>query len=107
MLALAHEGLIDLLDRQALFFTSNRLRLADGSHYLVVSLFDFSSGVITDLVLSSLIPMANGALRLKNGSIVVAMQGHLKQPAGLASFDLNTRKVTLHTEGFAGYQFNS
>ena len=73
MQALAHEGPIYLLDRQALFFTSNRLRLADGSQYLVVSLFDFSSGIITDLVLSSLIPMANGAFRLKNGSIVVAM----------------------------------
>jgi len=105
--ALAHEGPIYLPDHQALFFTSNRLRRADGSQYVVVSLLDLNSGKTTDLGLTNLIPMANGAFRLKNGSIVVAMQGNLKQPAGLASFDLNSRKVTLLTKGFAGYQFNS
>jgi len=105
--ALAHEGPIYLPDHQALFFTSNRLRRADGSQYVVMSLFDLNSGKTTNLGLSSLIPMANGAFRLKNGSIVVAMQGNLKQPAGLASFDLNTRQVTMLTKGFAGYQFNS
>jgi gluconolactonase len=104
---LAHEGPIYLPDHQALFFTSNRLRRADGSQYVVMSLFDLNSGKTTNLGLSSLIPMANGAFRLKNGSIVVAMQGNLKQPAGLASFDLNTRQVTMLTKGFAGYQFNS
>lgn len=36
--------------------------------------------------------MANEAFRLKNGAIVVAMQGNLQKPAGLASFDLNTQK---------------
>jgi len=46
--------------------------------------------------------MANGEFRFKNGSIVVAMQGNLKQPAGLASFDLNSRQVTILTNGFAG-----
>jgi hypothetical protein len=46
--------------------------------------------------------MANGGFRFKNGSIVVAMQGNLKQPAGLASFDLNSRQVTILTNGFAG-----
>jgi len=105
--ALAHEGPIYLPDHQALFFTSNRLRRADGSQYVVMSLFDLNSGKTTNLGLSSLIPMANGAFRLKNGSIVVAMQGNHKQPAGLASFDLNTRQVTMLTKGFAGYQFNS
>jgi len=105
--ALAHEGPIYLPDHQALFFTSNRLRRADGSQYVVVSLLDLNSGKTTDLGLTNLIPMANGAFRLKNGSIVVTMQGNLKQPAGLASFDLNSRKVTLLTKGFAGYQFNS
>ena len=105
--ALAHEGPIYLPDHQALFFTSNRLRRADGSQYVVVSLLHLNSGKTTDLGLTNLIPMANGAFRLKNGSIVVAMQGNLKQPAGLASFDLNSRKVTLLTKGFAGYQFNS
>ena len=104
---LAHEGPIYLPDHQALFFTSNRLRRAEGSQYVVVSLFDVNSGKTTNLGLTDLIPMANGAFRLKNGSIVVAMQGNLKQPAGLASFDLNSRKVTLLTKGFAGYQFNS
>ena len=104
---LAHEGPIYLPDHQALFFTSNRLRRADGSQYVVVSLFDVNSGKTTNLGLTDLIPMANGAFRLKNGSIVVAMQGNLKQPAGLASFDLNSRKVTLLTKGFAGYQYNS
>jgi gluconolactonase len=107
MQALAHEGPIYLPDHQALFFTSNRLRRVDGSQYVVVSLFDFNSGKTTDLGLSSLIPMANGAFRLKNGSIVVAMQGNLKQPAGLASFDLDTRQVKMLTKGFADYQFNS
>lgn len=105
--ALAHEGPIYLPDHQALFFTSNRLRRADGSPYVVLSLFDVNSGKTTDLGLSDLIPMANGAFRLKNGSIVVAMQGNLQKPAGLASFDLNSRKVTVLTNGFAGYQFNS
>ena len=105
--ALAHEGPIYLPDHQALFFTSNRLLRADGSQYVVVSLFDVNSGKTTDLGLSDLIPMANGAFRLKNGSIVVAMQGNLQKPAGLASFDLNSRKVTVLTNGFAGYQFNS
>ena len=105
--ALAHEGPIYLPDHQALFFTSNRLRHADGSQYVVLSLFDVNSGKTTDLGLSDLIPMANGAFRLKNGSIVVAMQGNLQKPAGLASFDLNSRKVTVLTNGFAGYQFNS
>jgi len=105
--ALAHEGPIYLPDHQALFFTSNRLRRADGSQYVVVSLLHLNSGKTTYLGLTNLIPMANGAFRLKNGSIVVAMQGNLKQPAGLASFDLNSRKVTLLTKGFAGYQFNS
>ena len=104
---LAHEGPIYLPDHQALFFPSNRLRRADGSQYVVVSLFDVNSGKTTNLGLTDLIPMANGAFRLKNGSIVVAMQGNLKQPAGLASFDLNSRKVTLLTKGFAGYQYNS
>ena len=105
--ALAHEGPIYLPDHQALFFTSNRLLRADGSQYVVVSLFDVNSGKTTDLGLSDLIPMANGAFRLKNGAIVVAMQGNLQKPAGLASFDLNSRKVTVLTNGFAGYQFNS
>ena len=105
--ALAHEGPIYLPEHRALFFTSNRLHRADGSPYVVVSLFDVNSGKTTDLGLSDSIPMANGAFRLKNGSIVVAMQGNLQQPAGLASFDLNSRKVTVLTQGFAGYQFNS
>jgi len=105
--ALAHEGPVYLPELHALFFTSNRLRRPDGSQYVVVSLFDVNSGKTTNLGLSDLIPMANGAFRLKNGLIVVTMQGDLKQPAGLASLDLNSRKVTLLTKGFAGYQFNS
>ena len=51
--------------------------------------------------------MANGAFRFKSGSIVVAMQGNLKLPAGLASFDLKSRQVPLLAKGFAGYPFNS
>jgi gluconolactonase len=104
---LAHEGPIFLEERQSLFFTSNRLRRPDGSQYVVVSLFNVQSGKTTDLGLSDLIPMANGAFRLKNGSIVVTMQGDLTHPSGLASFDLNRGKVTLLTKGYAKYQFNS
>ena len=42
--ALANAGPIYLPEHQALFFTSNRLRRADGSPYVVVSLFDVNSG---------------------------------------------------------------
>jgi gluconolactonase len=104
---LAHEGPVFLPERHSLFFTSNRLHRPDGSQYVVVSLFDVYSGQTTDLRLSHLIPMANGAFRLKNGSIVLTMQGDLKHPAGLASFDLNRNTVTFLTKGYAQYQFNS
>jgi hypothetical protein len=101
--ALSHEGWSDRFPRlSSNSFTPNRLRRADGCQYLVVSLFDVNSGITTDLGLSSLIPMVNGAFRLKNGLIVVAMQGNLKQPAGLASLDLYSRQVTILTKGVAG-----
>ena len=104
---LAHEGPLYLAERRSLFFTSNRLQRPDGSQYVVVSLFNVDTGKTTDLGLSNSIPMANGAFRLRNGSIVVTMQGTLTQPAGLASYELNSHKVTILTKGFAGYQFNS
>ena len=105
--ALAHEGPVYLPERHSLLFTSNRLHRPDGSAYVIVSLFDVFSGQTTDLGLSHLIPMANGAFPLKNGSIVLTMQGDLTHPAGLASFDLNRNKVTWLTKGHGQYQFNS
>ena len=104
---LAHEGPVFIPELNSLFFTSNRLRRADGSQYVISSLFNIKTSKTIDLGLTDSIPMANGAFRLHNGSIVVTMQGNFTKPAGLAAFDLKNRKVTILTSGFAGYQFNS
>lgn len=104
---LAHEGPVFIPELNSLFFTSNRLRRPDGSQYVISSLFNIKTGKTTDLGLTDSIPMANGAFRLHNGSIVVTMQGNFTKPAGLAAFDLKNRNVTILTSGFAGYQFNS
>ena len=104
---LAHEGPVFIPELNLLFFTSNRLRRPDGSQYVISSLFNTKTGKTTDLGLTDSIPMANGAFRLHNGSIVVTMQGDFTKPAGLAAYDLQNRKVTILTSGFAGYQFNS
>lgn len=104
---LAHEGPLFLAERQQLFFTSNRLRRPDGSQYVVVSLFDLKKGTTTNLGLTESIPMANGAFRLQDGSIAVAMQGNKLKPAGIATYNLDTKVVKVLTKGFSGYQFNS
>jgi gluconolactonase len=104
---LAHEGPVFIPELNSLFFTSNRLRRSDGSQYVIASLFNTISGKTTDLGLTNSIPMANGAFRLHNGSIVVTMQGNFTKPAGLAAFDLKSHKTTILTSGFGGYQFNS
>ena len=104
---LAHEGPVFIPELQSLFFTSNRLKRPDGSQYVIASLFDTRSGKTTNLGLTDSIPMANGAFRLKNGSIVITMQGDFNKPAGLAAYNLKDRKVSILTNGFADYQFNS
>ncbi len=104
---LAHEGPVFIPELQSLFFTSNRLKRPDGRQYVIASLFNIRTGQTTNLGLTDSIPMANGAFRLHDGSIVVTMQGNLRKPAGLATYDLKTKKVTLLTRGFANYQFNS
>jgi gluconolactonase len=104
---LAHEGPVFLPERRELFFTSNRLKRPDGSQYVVVSTFNVASGKTTDLGLTQAIPMANGAFRLRNGSIVVTMQGDHTRPAGLAAYNPVTRQVQILTRGFADDQFNS
>jgi len=104
---LAHEGPVFVPELQSLFFTSNRLKRPDGSQYVIASLFDTRSGKTTNLGLTDSIPMANGAFRLKNGSIVITMQGDFNKPAGLAAYNLKDRKVSILTNGFADYQFNS
>ena len=104
---LAHEGPLYLKDRNELFFTSNRLRRADGSQYVIVSNFNLNNNQTTNLGLTESIPMANGAFRLANGKIVVTMQGSFTAPAGLAEYDPNNKSVKIVTNGFASYQFNS
>jgi len=104
---LAHEGPLFIAEKRELFFTSNRLKRADGSQYVVVSSFNLDTGVTKNLGLTESIPMANGAFRLRNGKIVVTMQGDMKRPAGLAEYDLGSGSVKILTKGFANYQFNS
>jgi gluconolactonase len=74
---------------------------------VVVSAFNVDSAITTDLGLTEAIPMANGAFRLRSGSIVVTMQGDLTRPAGLAVYNPSNREVRILTKGFSGYQFNS
>lgn len=104
---LAHEGPVLLPERQELVFTSNRLQRSDGSQYVIVSSFNLVSGETRNLGLTEAIPMANGAFRLRNGSIVFTMQGDLTRPAGLAAYNPSTRQVQVLTKGFSNYQFNS
>jgi gluconolactonase len=104
---LAHEGPLYIPEKRELFFTSNRLKRADGSQYVVVSSFNLDTGVTKNLGLTESIPMANGAFRLRNGNIVVTMQGDLTRPAGLAEYNLKSGSVKILTKGFADYQFNS
>ncbi|MCP9914183.1 SMP-30/gluconolactonase/LRE family protein [Cyanobium sp. BA20m-14] len=104
---LAHEGPVFIPETQELFFTSNRLKRPDGSQYVIASMFNVTTGKTRDLGLTESIPMANGAFRLRNGSIVVTMQGDHTRPAGLASYNPATGKVQILTKGFASYQFNS
>ncbi len=104
---LAHEGPVFIPELHSLFFTSNRLKRPDGSQYVIASLFDTKTSKTTNLGLTDAIPMANGAFRLHNGSLVITMQGDFNKPAGLAAYNLVNRKVTILTNGFADYQFNS
>lgn len=104
---LAHEGPVFIPERRELFFTSNRLKRADGSQYVIASIFNVDSKQTENLNLTDRIPMANGAFRLRNGNIVITMQGDLNRPAGLAEYNLNNKSVKIITNGFAGYQFNS
>ena len=104
---LAHEGPLHLSERELLFFTSNRLRKPDGSPYVKVSIFDLKTGKTNDLGLSESIPMANGAFLLKDGLIAIAMQGNKKRTSGIASYNIDSGKVKIITNGFADYQFNS
>ncbi|MCX5948952.1 MAG: SMP-30/gluconolactonase/LRE family protein [Cyanobacteria bacterium] len=104
---LAHEGPVFMPETQELFFTSNRLKRPDGSQYVIASMFNVATGKTRDLGLTESIPMANGAFRLRNGNLVVTMQGDYKRPAGLASYSPATGNVQILTKGFASYQFNS
>ncbi len=104
---LAHEGPVFLPETQELFFTSNRLQRPDGSQYVIASIFNVVTGKTRDLGLTESIPMANGAFRLRNGILVVTMQGDRTRPAGLATYDPATGQVQILTKGFANNQFNS
>ncbi len=104
---LAHEGILHLRERDALFFTSNRLIRKDGSQYVTVSMFDLKTQQIKNLDLSDVIPMANGAFLLEDGLIAIAMQGNKQKPAGVASYNLDSGEVKVLTDGLSNYQFNS
>ena len=104
---LAHEGPVFIPERREIFFTSNRLKRADGSQYVIASVFNIDTKQTRNLGLTDSVPMSNGAFRLRNGNIVITMQGDFSKPAGLAEYNLSTGSVKILTKGFADYQFNS
>ena len=61
---------------------------------------------IRNLGLAEAIPIANGALRLSNVNVVLAMQGGVSRLVALAEYNPLTCAVKYSTTGYSGYQFN-
>ena len=105
--ALAHEGPVYLEDSDTLVFTSNRLMDSMGDQFVAISSYDPDSGETTDLGLSDLIPMANGATLSRDGEIIFDRQGNLDASAGLSRYDPDTGLVTDIVSSVDGLAFNS
>ena len=103
----AHEGPVYLEDSEMLVFTSNRLTDQAGDPFVAVSGYDTDSGETVDLGLSDAIPMANGAVLSRAGSIIFCRQGNLDFPAGLALYDPDTGEVSDLVSEVDGMEFNS
>ncbi len=105
--ALAHEGPVYLEESETLVFTSNRLVDSMGNQFVAVSSYDTDSGKTTDLGLSDLIPMANGATLSMAGGIIFDRQGNLVASAGLSHYDPDTGLVTDIISNVDDWAFNS
>jgi gluconolactonase len=105
--ALAHEGPVYLEESETLVFTSNRLVDSMGNQFVAVSSYDTDSGKTTDLGLSDLIPMANGATLSMDGGIIFDRQGNLVASAGLSHYDPDTGLVTDIISNVDDWAFNS
>ncbi|KAL2007280.1 hypothetical protein VTN00DRAFT_8718 [Thermoascus crustaceus] len=103
-----HEAGIFIDSTNGLYFTSNRLSDEFGLKRIEIAKVALDSGPLSREVIPADIPMANGGVDYKNGSVLFCGQGNFFQPSGIYEMSLSPPyESKLLIGDFYGRPFNS